>query len=119
MHPDVNKNDPDCHVSFLKLNEAYSVLSKPYKRQLYDASLMSSKYGTVDNYSSSWVETNAPFGKVKYVLLFCLCSNQRYIRGNLLITLCSLFIKVRETIVSILITVFLFDFTLILESIYS
>ena len=69
MHPDVNKDDPDCHVSFLKLNEAYSVLSKPYKRQLYDASLMSSKYGTVDNYSSSWVETNAPFGKVKYVII--------------------------------------------------
>lgn len=67
MHPDVNKSDPDCHKSFLKLNEAYSVLSKPYKRQLYDASLMSRKYAAVDNYSS-WVETNAPFGKVKYVL---------------------------------------------------
>ncbi|XP_046441840.1 dnaJ-like protein 60 [Daphnia pulex] len=63
VHPDVNKSDPDCHKSFLKLNEAYSVLSKPYKRQLYDASLMSRKYAAVDNYSS-WVETNAPFGKV-------------------------------------------------------
>jgi hypothetical protein len=28
---------------------------------------MSRKYAAVDNYSS-WVETNAPFGKVKYVL---------------------------------------------------
>lgn len=64
VHPDVNKNDPTCHVSFLQLNEAYSVLSKPYKRQLYDASLISHKYADVSSYSSTWVETNAPFGKI-------------------------------------------------------
>ncbi|XP_059350435.1 dnaJ-like protein 60 isoform X1 [Daphnia carinata] len=64
VHPDVNKDDPDCHKSFLKLNEAYSVLSKPYKRQLYDASLVSRTYGTMETNFSSWVETNAPFGKV-------------------------------------------------------
>ena len=65
VHPDVNKNDPTCHVSFLQINEAYSVLSKPYKRQLYDASLISQKYSDASSYSS-WVETNAPFGKIKY-----------------------------------------------------
>lgn len=68
VHPDVNKNDPDmCHITFLQLNEAYSVLSKPYKRQLYDASLLTQKYRTIDSssFSSSWVETNAPFGKIK------------------------------------------------------
>lgn len=64
VHPDVNKSDPNSHIQFLQINEAYSVLSKPYKRQLYDASLISSKYSNRDAYAS-WVETNAPFGKAK------------------------------------------------------
>ncbi|XP_071440884.1 dnaJ homolog subfamily C member 4-like [Hetaerina americana] len=39
MHPDKNVNDPLNHLKFVKLNEAYSVLSRPNKRSAYDLSL--------------------------------------------------------------------------------
>lgn len=39
LHPDINKSNPDTHKEFVKLNEAYSVLSRPDKRRLYDLSL--------------------------------------------------------------------------------
>lgn len=38
-HPDRNRSDPDTHAKFVKLNEAYSVLSRPHKRQAYDLTL--------------------------------------------------------------------------------
>ena len=40
-HPDVNK-DPDAEEKFKEINEAYSILSDPKKKQMFDA------YGTVD-----------------------------------------------------------------------
>jgi len=66
IHPDLNPEDPNGHQSFLRLNEAYTILSKPDKRQMYDASLMQHKYATqqpYNSFSSSWVETNAPYGR--------------------------------------------------------
>jgi len=66
IHPDLNPEDPNCHQSFLRLNEAYTVLSKPDKRQIYDASLMQQRHAMQQPYSSfssSWVETNAPYGR--------------------------------------------------------
>ncbi|XP_063217849.1 dnaJ-like protein 60 [Bacillus rossius redtenbacheri] len=38
-HPDGNQGDPRRHSQFVKLNEAYSVLSRPDKRREYDNSL--------------------------------------------------------------------------------
>ena len=69
IHPDLNPEDPNCHQSFLRLNEAYTVLSKPDKRQIYDASLMKQRHAMQQPYSSfssSWVETNAPYGRARY-----------------------------------------------------
>lgn len=73
VHPDVNPGDPHGHQSFLKLNEAYSVLIKPHKRQIYDASLISQRYSASSyptSYHSyvngSWVETSAPFGRTSH-----------------------------------------------------
>lgn len=66
IHPDLNPDDPSCHQSFLKLNEAYTVLIKPEKRQIYDASLMHQRSAAQhphNSFSSSWVEANAPYGK--------------------------------------------------------
>ncbi|XP_067681532.1 dnaJ homolog subfamily C member 4-like [Haliotis asinina] len=41
LHPDVNRNDPKTHEKFVKLNAAYSVLSKSSDRHDYDLSLSS------------------------------------------------------------------------------
>ncbi|PSN38970.1 hypothetical protein C0J52_11341 [Blattella germanica] len=38
-HPDKNRDDPTTHAQFVKLNEAYSVLSRPEKRREYDLTL--------------------------------------------------------------------------------
>lgn len=38
-HPDRNPNDPENHVKFVRLNEAYTVLSKFQTRREYDVSL--------------------------------------------------------------------------------
>lgn len=39
MHPDVNPNDPKSTANFAKINEAYTVLSKPSSRRDYDLKL--------------------------------------------------------------------------------
>jgi curved DNA-binding protein CbpA len=39
VHPDINPSDPDNHAKFIRLSEAYMVLSKPLSRQEYDMSL--------------------------------------------------------------------------------
>jgi len=38
-HPDKNQNDPSTHAQFVKVNEAYHILSCPDKRRLYDLTL--------------------------------------------------------------------------------
>jgi len=40
IHPDMNPNDPKSKAKFIKLNEAYSVLSKPSKRREYDLKIL-------------------------------------------------------------------------------
>ena len=42
LHPDVNPNDSAKHDKFVRLNEAYSVLSKPLTRHEYDRKIASS-----------------------------------------------------------------------------
>lgn len=39
LHPDINHKDPENHDKFVKLNEAYTVLSKPLARREYDLNL--------------------------------------------------------------------------------
>ncbi|KAK7505566.1 hypothetical protein BaRGS_00003311 [Batillaria attramentaria] len=39
LHPDVNSKDPKNHEKFVRLNEAYMVLSKPLTRREYDLNL--------------------------------------------------------------------------------
>jgi len=39
IHPDRNPSDPQNHAKFIRLNEAYSVLSKAQTRKEYDVSL--------------------------------------------------------------------------------
>jgi len=39
IHPDANPNDPLNHAKFVRVNEAYSVLSKLPSRRQYDVSL--------------------------------------------------------------------------------
>lgn len=36
-HPDRNRNDPAAEAEFKRINEAYSVLSDPEKKSMYDA----------------------------------------------------------------------------------
>ncbi|XP_064407856.1 dnaJ homolog subfamily C member 4 [Latimeria chalumnae] len=39
LHPDIDLSNPDLHAQFVKLNEAYSVLSKAGSRRRYDENL--------------------------------------------------------------------------------
>ncbi|CAH1791140.1 unnamed protein product [Owenia fusiformis] len=41
VHPDLNPNDPHTHKKFVRLMDAYTVLSKPSTRRDYDLSLVS------------------------------------------------------------------------------
>jgi DnaJ-class molecular chaperone len=38
-HPDKNQSDPTTHIQFVKINEAYRVLSHPDERRAYDLTL--------------------------------------------------------------------------------
>ncbi|XP_065562682.1 dnaJ-like protein 60 [Artemia franciscana] len=58
-HPDLSKNGNETHRIFVRINEAYSVLSKPSSRQMYDATLLRgfaasvNATNDVNNYSES------------------------------------------------------------------
>ncbi|XP_067831727.1 dnaJ homolog subfamily C member 4 [Heptranchias perlo] len=39
LHPDIDLSNPDLHTQFVRLNEAYTVLSKPSSRIEYDTKL--------------------------------------------------------------------------------
>ncbi|CAG2066356.1 unnamed protein product [Timema podura] len=56
-HPDKNSGDPKTHARFVKLNEAYSILSRPDKRKEYDLTLP--RLEKVDG-----IYTTAPRGRV-------------------------------------------------------
>lgn len=63
IHPDRNPTDPDLHAKFVRLNEAYSVLSKAQARKEYDVSL-----GRSTNHytSSSYGDTRYPYQHHRY-----------------------------------------------------
>ncbi len=39
IHPDTNPNDPSNHAKFVRINEAYSILSRTTSRREYDMTL--------------------------------------------------------------------------------
>jgi len=45
-HPDRNVDDPEAETRFKEVQEAYTTLSEPFKRALYDQDLQFSNYGT-------------------------------------------------------------------------
>lgn len=47
-HPDVNPGRPECHELFLRINEAYEVLSDPMRRARYDLDLRQKERRTAD-----------------------------------------------------------------------
>ncbi|KAK7067320.1 DnaJ molecular chaperone y domain [Halocaridina rubra] len=53
VHPDKNPHNPSRHQQFIQLNEAYSVLSRPEQRRVYDAELLYRKH-------TANVHTNKP-----------------------------------------------------------
>ncbi|KRY28549.1 Uncharacterized protein T01_8951, partial [Trichinella spiralis] len=60
-HPDVNKGDRTCSSRYVKIVEAYSILSKPESRRKYDAELHAQNYSHENrerpsnkNYQSSY-----------------------------------------------------------------
>lgn len=62
LHPDKNPDSPDVHQKFILLNEAYSVLSRPHQRYIYDADLTHREQARTYNYSG--VVTDAPRDRV-------------------------------------------------------
>ncbi|XP_068210554.1 dnaJ homolog subfamily C member 4-like [Palaemon carinicauda] len=61
-HPDKNPDRPEVHKEFILVNEAYSVLSKPRERRMYDAELVYQEQTKMYNFSG--VMTDAPREKV-------------------------------------------------------
>jgi len=55
VHPDLNPGDPNNHVNFVKLNEAYTVLSNSTSRRAYDFQLQHADHvqTTAQSYSSA------------------------------------------------------------------
>uniref|UniRef100_A0A8W8HPU3 J domain-containing protein n=1 Tax=Magallana gigas TaxID=29159 RepID=A0A8W8HPU3_MAGGI len=51
-HPDANPNDPQAQQRFVKLQEAYNVLSSPVERACYDVKINRASYKT-PNYGSA------------------------------------------------------------------
>lgn len=45
-HPDANPNDPQAQQKFVKLQEAYNVLSSPVERARYDVKTNRASYKT-------------------------------------------------------------------------
>ncbi|XP_048475524.1 dnaJ homolog subfamily C member 4 isoform X2 [Rhincodon typus] len=45
LHPDIDVSNPELHSRFVRLNEAYSVLSKPSSRREYDRRLRLQRHG--------------------------------------------------------------------------
>ncbi|XP_072407164.1 dnaJ homolog subfamily C member 4 [Chiloscyllium punctatum] len=45
LHPDIDVSNPELHTQFVRLNEAYSVLSKPSSRREYDSRLRLQRHG--------------------------------------------------------------------------
>lgn len=58
LHPD-KTNNPNNHAQFVKLNEAYSVLSKPHSRSDYDLFLSNPSSGTTGVYRNGYVLNNS------------------------------------------------------------
>lgn len=67
-HPDLHPGDPSRHEAFLRLRQAYAVLSRPQDRQLYDLTLMQQRHAAQAR-AAPWVDTNAPPGTVQYAPL--------------------------------------------------
>lgn len=61
-HPDTNPDSTKLHTKFVAVNEAYSVLSKPNLRQVYDAELANKERQDMYNYGG--IKTNAPQERV-------------------------------------------------------
>ncbi|XP_043538569.1 dnaJ homolog subfamily C member 4 isoform X2 [Chiloscyllium plagiosum] len=45
LHPDIDVSNPELHTQFVRLNEAYSVLSKSSSRREYDSRLRLQRHG--------------------------------------------------------------------------
>lgn len=61
-HPDTNPDSPELHKKIVAVNEAYSVLSKPHLRQVYDTELATKERQNMYNYGG--IRTNAPQERV-------------------------------------------------------
>ncbi|KAI9293708.1 DnaJ-domain-containing protein [Neoconidiobolus thromboides FSU 785] len=67
-HPDKNPNNESAHAHFLKINEAYSILSDDTKRLDYDRSFISHNYSKEQAFSNRFryrQKPTAQYGKTK------------------------------------------------------
>ncbi|KAK3753323.1 hypothetical protein QZH41_015263 [Actinostola sp. cb2023] len=63
LHPDKNKEDPNAHESFLRVNRAYEVLKEPETRKKYDTyGEEGLKENHFSNHYQSWNYFNEEFG---------------------------------------------------------
>ncbi|XP_044304565.1 dnaJ homolog subfamily C member 4 [Varanus komodoensis] len=67
LHPDSNPADPELHSQFVKLNEAYRVLSKQSSRKHYDSSQAAhDAWAPPASHSSSSSSKRSPFGSTDF-----------------------------------------------------